>query len=115
MLGVSAQYIAGESVVATLTVNVVSNDDNLLQPLSSGFYPNPFIGSSTLNYSVKHPARLEIYNLKGQKLIGYCLSGSGQIVFSGCDERGNKLSAGIYFYRLDTGQEIITRKLMLLK
>lgn len=114
-LGVSAQYIAGESVVASINITVVSNEDLVLQPEISGFYPNPSYGLSRLKYSVKSPATLEVYNLKGQKVMAYQLSGSGEIEFNGRDQRGNKLPAGVYFYRIDDGTTQKIDKLLLLR
>ncbi len=114
-LGVSAQYIAGESVVASINITVVNNDDLVLQPEISGFYPNPSNGFSRLKYSVKSPAKLEIYNLKGQKVMAYQLSGNGEIEFKGIDEQGQKLPSGVYFYRIEDSRTQRIDKLLLLR
>ncbi len=114
-LGVSAKYIAGESVIQSVLVNVVGLDEQIVQPELSGFYPNPSHGLSHLRYSVKSPSKLEIFNLKGQKVMAYQLSGSGEIEFAGHDQRGKRLPAGVYFYRIDDGTTQKIDKLLLLR
>ncbi len=113
-LGVSSQYIAGESEIITITITVVSNEDLVQQPEITGFFPNPIKDQSRLSYRVTSPAKLEIYNLKGQKVRAYQISGSGELVFDGCDDRGTRLPSGIYFFKINNDRQIV-RKLLLLK
>ena len=101
--------------MASINITVVSNEDLVLQPEISGFYPNPSHGLSRLKYSVKSPSELEIFNLKGQKVMAYQLSGSGELEFSGCDAWGQKLPSGVYFYRIYAEGGFTVRKLLLLR
>lgn len=84
-------------------------------------YPNPFKDNTTFSYNLpeKQPVQLGIYNLKGQKvktLVGGEQSkGKHSIVWDGTDHTGKRVSAGIYFYKLVSGSQVITRKLMLMK
>ncbi|MCK4304756.1 MAG: hypothetical protein KAY24_11015 [Candidatus Eisenbacteria sp.] len=71
--------------------------------------PNPFVSQTVLRYSVPFDAQatLGIYDSAG-KLVRTLLSGSTTrgchgIVWTGADDRGNSVSTGIYFCRLDIG------------
>jgi hypothetical protein len=84
-------------------------------------YPNPFNPSTTIEFSVPERtfATLAVYNVRGQ-LVATLLSetvGPGMRVvhWDGRDHRGNAAGSGIYFYRLRTGGDSITRKMLLLK
>ncbi len=102
-----------------------SNDDSLLP--HPGFYlgqnhPNPFNPSTTIRFCVENPAEvtsLKIYNLKGQlvrTLINAPLSGGEhQQSWNGMDDEGNPVSSGVYLYRLQNGNSITMKKMVLSK
>jgi len=50
-------------------------------------------------------------------LIDHEMRGAGphRISWRGRDERGDAVSSGVYFYRLDAGGETATRKMLLMK
>jgi hypothetical protein len=79
-------------------------------------YPNPFNPSTVIQFSLPYTQRVEltVYNLLGQKvesLINEQLSpGLHKIEFN-----GNRLSSGVYFYRLITDNFVQTRKMILVK
>ena len=83
--------------------------------------PNPFIGSTRISFNL--PASciisLKIYDISGRlvKIIeeGKTKAGFYTIDWEGSDENGKSLSSGIYFYRIKAGDNIDTRKLILLK
>ncbi|NOQ97861.1 MAG: T9SS type A sorting domain-containing protein [Calditrichae bacterium] len=79
-------------------------------------YPNPFNPSTVISWQLaaRNPVKLTLYNLRGQ-LIAVLLDelqdvGSHQLRLD-----GRKLASGIYFYRLQTGHYIQTRKMILMK
>ena len=100
-------------------------------------YPNPFNSSgagrspaTTITFSISQSAvsdlngspfvNLEIYNIKGQKvkiLVNQVLpSGEHSVIWDGKDSNGNKVSSGIYFYKLKAGgKESAMKKMLLLK
>ncbi|HOA28665.1 MAG TPA: C25 family cysteine peptidase [Candidatus Cloacimonadota bacterium] len=106
-----------------VTLTPVSNNDNINPLITSltGNYPNPFNPSTSIRFSLKDAGkvRIQIYNLKGQlvkNLINSDLqSGNHQIVWDGRDDRGNGVSSGIYFYRMESGDYTRTNKMMLMK
>ena len=102
-----------------------SNDDVELEitnyQLSN--YPNPFNLATTISFSLNdkqnEQAQIEIYNLKGQRVDQLEVNpesvrdelGSNQITYS-----ADKLSSGVYFYKLVVGDKAVdTKKMILLK
>ena len=84
-------------------------------------YPNPFNPSTTLRYALSDlsQVRLAIYNALGQQLRvlvdGVQEAGSYTVAWDGLDERGQQAGAGVYFYRLEIGAEVLTRKMALVR
>ncbi|MBD3233070.1 MAG: T9SS type A sorting domain-containing protein [candidate division Zixibacteria bacterium] len=79
-------------------------------------HPNPFNAQTSIGFSIPEPGnvRLNVYNIMGQKLAtlqdGKMNAGEHSITWD-----ADKHSSGIYFYRLEVGEEIITRRMTLLK
>ncbi len=83
--------------------------------------PNPFNPQTVIHYSIpeQNHTQLAVFNAKGQRvrtLVNEVKSqGEYHIAWDGTDDRGNTLSSGIYFCRLESGNLTQTRKLMMLK
>jgi len=83
--------------------------------------PNPFTGTTTLRYSLAKSgnARLEVFNVMGQVVSTLVdanqTAGPHSTTWSGLDDQGRELPAGIYFCRLTVGSEYDTQKMMYLK
>ena len=105
-----------EEYVADSDIPIPSIKTELL-----GNYPNPFNPSTTINLSlsVASNLRVDIYNIKGQKvktlLNEFKPSGEHSIVWSGKDDNGNDVGSGIYFYRMEAEGYVEARKMVLLK
>ncbi len=86
-----------------------------------GSRPNPFRTAASISYNLKSdmPARLEIYNLKGQKVRtladGLAKAGSHKVSWQGDDDQGRPVSAGIYFCRLTAEKSAYTHKIVLIR
>jgi len=84
-------------------------------------YPNPFNPSTTISFSLSKASqtRLEIYNLKGQKVKTLCNaslnSGEHQYIWNGTDEQGRKAGSGVYFYKLTAGSQSVMKKMIMMK
>ena len=82
-------------------------------------YPNPFNPATEIRYSLPTvaQAKLEIYNVLGEKirtLIDRKQSdGAYAVNWDGRDDRGERVSSGVYLYRLQTDQAVQTRKMLL--
>ncbi len=84
-------------------------------------YPNPFNPATTIEYDLPEDGRvnLTIYNLLGQKVRTLVsapqTAGRYRIMWDAKSEQGNAVASGIYLYRLQTGNFVRTKKLILLK
>ncbi|HBZ86813.1 MAG TPA: hypothetical protein DEO67_06735, partial [Candidatus Edwardsbacteria bacterium] len=86
--------------------------------------PNPFGHSGTsISYQVggtgSCPVSLKIYNITGQ-LVKTLVSenktpGRYNATWNGRSDKGQKVSAGIYIYRLQAGEKTLTKKMVLVK
>jgi subtilisin family serine protease len=88
-------------------------------------YPNPFNPETTITFDLTAEdaknAKLEIYNLKGQKIktlysfpSGSCRIGTRSVVWNGTDENNQPVSSGIYLYKLNIENSPV-KKMLLLK
>jgi hypothetical protein len=84
-------------------------------------YPNPFNPSTNISFSVPadQQARIEIYNVLGKLVAvpfdGRATAGENVVEWNGMTSSGQKVSSGVYLYRLVTDNYVETRKMMLLK
>ncbi|MDZ4182009.1 MAG: LamG-like jellyroll fold domain-containing protein [Candidatus Cloacimonadaceae bacterium] len=93
-------------------------------PLISGFeaiYPNPFNPTAKITYNVSNAANvsISIYNSRGQlaKTFNEGSKEAGQynVLWNGLDESGSACSSGIYMFRMSAGNEVYSRKAVLMK
>ena len=100
-----------------------SAEDELLKPVVSlSNYPNPFNPETNIVFNLPEEGevQLEIYNVKGQKVIqlvsDQLLAGEHSIVWDGEDASGKDVCSGLYLYKLNiNGKTEIVKKCMLLK
>ena len=84
-------------------------------------FPNPFNPETVIRYSLLRASevRVSIYNILGQKVRtlvdGRETAGQKSIIWDGKNERGEEVSSGIYFYRLEAEEFVQTKKMLLLK
>ncbi len=84
-------------------------------------YPNPFNPETHIEFSLPQTAtvRLTVFNVLGQAvndLVNRELPrGVHTVVWDGTDGSGRAVASGVYFYRLETETQQLTRKMMLLK
>jgi len=79
-------------------------------------YPNPFNPSTTISWQMPEEGEVEvsIFNIKGQKVKTLCnqrlASGQHQIVWD-----GKEYGSGVYFVRLQAGNQTLMRKILMMK
>jgi hypothetical protein len=84
-------------------------------------YPNPFNPSTVIAFSLPRAGhvRLDVFNLLGQKVRTVVShdypAGNHRVIWDGTDDDGHKVSSGVYFYRLDNGDESRSRKMTFIK
>ncbi len=122
-----SSWAASEEHGTPGTLNsAVSVENNEITPSVTGKlyqnYPNPFNPSTTISYQFSNEQnqqdeqkKIEIYNLKGQKIRQYSiLNIQSSIVWDGTDENNQPVSSGVYFYQLKAGNNFSETKRMLL-
>jgi len=123
--GISAVYddsLESAIVEVEFIYDPVDAGDNIVFVTElKGNYPNPFNPETTINFSLadKSPVAVEIYNIKGQKvktLIDKELAqGMHSVTWKGTDDYDKKVSSGVFFCKMTTGDYSAIRKMVLLK
>ncbi|MFH1598604.1 MAG: C25 family cysteine peptidase [Patescibacteria group bacterium] len=84
-------------------------------------HPNPFNPTTTIAYSLSQagPVQLYVYDVAGRLVCNLVdeeqEAGQQAAVWQGRDNHGRAVASGVYFYRLETGQQCSSRKMVLLK
>ncbi len=119
----------GFSVLTYLIADAESNIDiataeNPLAPSKNQLlqnYPNPFNPDTHIPYQLSRPARvmLTIYDLNGRQICTLIneekSAGHYTATWNATDASGEKVSSGIYLYRLQVEKEVFSHKMILLK
>lgn len=83
-------------------------------------YPNPFNPETTISFelpvNINNPM-IEIFNIKGQQIRQYPIfNNQSSIIWDGIDHANNPVSSGVYFYRINSDEGVLTSgKMLLLK
>ncbi len=80
-------------------------------------YPNPFNPSTKINFEIPNDGKVKliVYDILGReviKLINNEFKKSGRYVV---DFDGTNLASGVYFYRIETGSFVESKKMVLIK
>jgi hypothetical protein len=84
-------------------------------------YPNPFNPETTISYTLQKDSRvtLHIFNSHGQLVRtlydGVTGKGTHALKWDGQTDSGRKAGSGFYICRLQTGNKLISRKMLLIK
>jgi len=119
IIDMGAYEFGASPYIVDIQEPIISNSQSLISNL--GNYPNPFNPSTTIEFSIKNNSKvdLSIFNIKGRKvntLINEQLQeGKHSIIWSGYDQNGNKVSSGIYFYKIEVDDQESTKSMLLLK
>jgi len=115
-----AAQINGE-LFGDSTVVVEDQFNTEPQTIQCTAYPNPVNPTTKIFYSLPKEMQvsLVIYNIKGQIVktlyIGKQKSGKHSVIWNGTDEHNRKVSSGVYFYKLNTPNGVLTNKMVLMK
>ncbi|MCD4818103.1 MAG: choice-of-anchor J domain-containing protein [Candidatus Cloacimonetes bacterium] len=122
--GVAAVYTNGTSEIVEIEIYITDTIDNgingIVTKLGSN-YPNPFNPETKINFSTKESGNviIEIFNPKGQKvkiLTNKSFDkGNHSIIWNGLDEHNNRVSSGVYLYKMKTKEYNSTQKMILMK
>lgn len=115
--------------VLTWLANVVSDPVGIPAPelpsvdyLASA-YPNPFNPTTTIRYGLREPTdvTIQVFNTAGQlvRTLVDEFQTPGEdgfaVQWDGHNDRGDEVASGVYFYRMNAGRFVESRKVVLLK
>lgn len=110
------------AIATTLNTATLNNDPvvTIVNPVLNNASPNPFTCQTSISYSMPKAGNVEvaIYNIKGQlvrTLVNETKSGSNSVTWNGTDQNGHAVSAGVYFYKMKSGNYSETKKMILMK
>ena len=84
-------------------------------------YPNPFNPSTRISFSLPQNSKvaLKIFDMLGREIKTIINeemnAGNHSTIWNGDNNLGNKVSSGVYIYRLTAGDYISTKKMVLMK
>jgi hypothetical protein len=104
-----------------ILTSVTTNNSIPLQYQLDQNYPNPFNPSTTINYNLSAigNVKIKIYDILGREVITLVNAqkpaGKYQAIWNGTDNFGNKVTSGIYFYTIRTGNFTASKKMVMMK
>ncbi len=122
ILGVDPFSIPGLNT--KLTNEIVTVENEAMIPdyfLLEQNYPNPFNPSTTLSFVIGQPSfvSLKIFDVLGNEIVTLVNeekpAGSYEVEFNGYSGNGMNLTSGVYFYKLQAGNFVETKKMILLR
>jgi hypothetical protein len=84
-------------------------------------YPNPFNPSTTIRFDIPQSGDVElaVFDLTGRRIVTLVeenlAAGSHQVTWNGRDASGISVASGVYIYRLQQYDKVLSRKLTLLR
>jgi len=110
---IAAEY---EAMQQTQTLKALPTETRII-----GNYPNPFNPSTTIRYalSVDSPVSVRVYNMLGQEVAtlvdGFQKAGEQSVVWHGVNNFGQSVASGLYVYRVQVGNTVMTQKMLFTK
>jgi len=119
----SEEYESDASEAVTVEHYTSDNDNPNVPAVTTlvGNYPNPFNPTTQIKFTLAKPGKvsLDIFNVKGEKIATLLntsmTAASHTVVWNGTDNYNQKVSSGIYYYRLQTDNYSHIKKMILMK
>ena len=117
---------AGIDDLVIVAFSGVSSVDDSILPLQvvtelGQNHPNPFNPRTRISFSLAKPgpAMLQVFDVSG-RLVKTLLqeelpAGDQSVSWDGTSAGGQPVATGVYFYRLETDEKVMSRRMMLLK
>jgi len=83
--------------------------------------PNPFADVTTVSFTLpeRSDVMLSVYDVAGRRVAtlfsGEKSAGAHEVPWNGVGDDGKRVSAGIYFCRVEAGKQSVTRKMMVIR
>jgi flagellar hook capping protein FlgD len=118
--------IRADAVKFSLIQEVSVIDDQLDKNLPTQYklsqnYPNPFNPTTKINFQLpeKELVKIDVFNALGERVKTLINSeysaGYHSIQWNGTDRNGGTISSGVYFYQMQAGEYITTKKMIYLR
>ena len=106
-------------VYGDTSLNPVSVDDNPPPPkeyLLRQNYPNPFNPSTKIKYAIKATGlvQLKVYDILGKE-IAILVNEDKEAGYYSVEFDASHLPSGVYFYRMQSGEFVSSKKMLLVK
>lgn len=117
-------YIDDVSILTDTTITGDAEEEKTNLPITYTLhqnYPNPFNPTTTIKYGLPQsaPVNLVIYDINGRDFWQHSESmqpaGWHQIQWNGRSSSGQLVSTGVYLYRLQAGEFVDVKKMVLMK
>jgi hypothetical protein len=104
----------------------VSDEVSVAEALPESFelkqnYPNPFNPSTTIAFSLPEASEvtIKVYDLSGNLVRTLVndnrTAGEHEVTWNGLNDKGVRVSSGVYIYRIEAGNFAQTRRMVMLK
>jgi hypothetical protein len=118
--GVQSEY----SDTISVSVEWLNNQNDLSLPIQFKLhqnYPNPFNPKTKINYDIPYHNNVSIIisDIKGSEIKSLVnqrhTPGKYNVIWDGTNNNGDKVAAGIYLYKIQSGNFTSTEKMIFLK
>ncbi len=124
--GICVTATSGEAMMTACQTVVIINENFGGSTVSEdnfdlNNFPNPFNPSTTISFELAQPSNvsLNVYNVLGRKvatLVDDNLDAGAHVIeWDSRDVGGTTVASGIYFYQLQVEDEVVTKKMMIVK
>jgi len=117
----TAFLVGGGGTILKAEINNVNSIQATNEFLPNKFelhqnYPNPFNPTTSIEFGIREKGnvRISIHNILGEE-IKVLLDGEKEAGYYSTDFNASDLPSGVYFYRMQTGKFIDTKKMILLR
>ncbi|MEW6411125.1 MAG: FlgD immunoglobulin-like domain containing protein [Candidatus Zixiibacteriota bacterium] len=119
-------YAAVRTFVRSIDFDYPTTAEEIQAELPAQFrlsqnYPNPFNPSCVIEYSLPKSChtKIGVYNILGQKVTTLVdelkPAGNHSVEWNGTNQSGQPAASGIYFYKMEAGDYVGSKKMLLLK
>ncbi|MBC8366305.1 T9SS type A sorting domain-containing protein [bacterium] len=116
---------AGDPVIVPISIEVLfdptdSEDPPAVLALAKN-HPNPFNPKTTIAFALAQSgqAKLTVFDVRGRAVTilsdGHMGAGRYSVDWDGRDDKGRQMASGLYFYKLEAENQVLTEKMLMLK
>ena len=117
----NAVTLSTKQCLVSLSNAVLTDEKIISKTIQLKIAPNPFSNSTTISFPLTRSEKVSvrIFDMNGRLIKtlvdAQMQAGAHQITWNAKDENGNAVNAGIYFLKVQTGDYLETKKLVVEK